>query len=432
MKKIFLSLIIILAPVISSAMSPLPPQKFPEWEWRAPIIVGTTVQSGYVSLELPPQVFSYLKPDLSDLRIGNFTDEVPYVVGVERETESFSPVPSRLFNLSSRSGEDTSFVVDVGRSGILHNRITLDTVSENFRRIVQIEGSNDQNSWRILNPRGQIFDYTVRDIKSISAKDTTVEYPDTTVRYLLVTIFDQGEAPLKISGTHITRQVSTAAHEIVYKPTIESQENGVNRSTDLVLDLGSRGIPHRRVVLSTPNSNFNRAVAIYSSDDKNNWQLLSYGNIFNIQTEKFSGSNLEFSYPESNTRYLKIAILNRDDSPITVQEATIFGVVRNIVFSYRPNGDYYLYLGNPNSRRPEYDIEKVSPYLDVATLDRVNISPVEKNPDFVAQVPPKKPLSERSPYILPTVLGVIIAILAFLLLRIVTKTKAFGSPDERK
>ena len=390
----------------------------PAWEWRSKIIGGSSSGSDFVLLDLPSEFFSYLKSDLSDLRVANQDGEVPYVVAQERESESFTSVPARMFNLSYTPGNATSFEIDLGQSGVFHNSVNIETASENFRRIVEIQGSNDQAAWRTLNPRGQIFDYTVRDIKPVSVRDTNVTYPDATFRYLLVKVFDQGEESLKVRGVKVSRKVSMPSRELSYSPTLEIMENKKEQITDVILDIGAHGIPHRRGRLTTSSVNFNRAVAIFDSDNKTDWRPLSNAYLFAIDTAKFMGSNLDFSYPESNRRYLRLSIYNRDDKPISVSGAVLYGIVRRILFRFDSMKDYYVYLSNAEARRPQYDIEKISQYVDASLLNRANAGPVEKNSDYVAAVIPKPPLTERSPYILPTLLGLVVAILAFLLLRI--------------
>ncbi|OGF67240.1 hypothetical protein A3I27_04575 [Candidatus Giovannonibacteria bacterium RIFCSPLOWO2_02_FULL_43_11b] len=399
-----------------------------DWEYRARILGGSV--SGFVTLELPSSIFSYLKSDLSDLRIINQDGEVSYMVAIEKEQSSIRNIASRMFNLSS-SDQSSSFILDVGAKGEFHNSVTIQTGSENFRRIVEIEGSNDQSVWRTLNPRGQIFDYTVRDIKPVSVRDTTVYYPEGTFRYLRVTILNQGETPLKISGGIVSTQVSVSARDISYLPAVEILQNSTDKATDVILDLSANGIPHGKVAIETTSDNFSRAVQIYESDDKISWRAIGYAYIFSVNTLKFIGSNLEFSYPESNKRYLKISILNRDDRPIEISGAKITGLVRRILFNFNPSKEYYLYLGNKDAKRPQYDIESISKYVDLNGLNQVKVATVGKNPAFVEKVPPPPPLSERSPYLLQTILGVVVAILAFLLLRIVTNIKKNSSEEPK-
>ncbi|OGZ45823.1 MAG: hypothetical protein A2756_02865 [Candidatus Ryanbacteria bacterium RIFCSPHIGHO2_01_FULL_48_27] len=404
-----------------AATTPLPPHA--TLEFRARVVANPSTPVGYVKMDLPQEAFAHLKSDLSDLRVsadGGLM--VPYVVAIEREASAFVSVPARMTNLSSQNGEMTSFILDMGRSGLLHNRITIETSSENFRRKVIIDGSDDQMSWRTLNPAGQIFDYTVRDIKPVSVEDMNVSYPDATFRYLRVTISDAGESPLKVIGARVARMAVSGAREVSYSPLISTRQDTETKSTVVVLDLGAEGIPHRRGQVRIDGNNFHRSVAIYDSDapgDDASWRLLSNAYVFSIDTPKFSGSNTEFSYPESNKRYLKLVISNGDDAPVSVNAATLYGVVRSIIFLYDPSKEYMLYLGDPAAIRPQYDLSEILQYVESSDLDRVQLAALENNPYFVAPKIPKPPITERSPYALPVVLGLVVAVLAFLLFRVV-------------
>ncbi|MEK7560578.1 MAG: DUF3999 family protein [Patescibacteria group bacterium] len=395
------------------------------WQFQSGISGGTMEKSDFVLMELPAEFFAHLRPDLADFRIANVDGDeiVPYALATDEAESGIERLSGRMFNLSSVSGKETSFLLDLGSAGAFHNAVTIETPSENFRRIVEIAGSNDQTEWRTLNPKGQIFDYTVRDINPVKVRDTTVRYPDATYRYLRATIADAGESPLAVRGATVAREMRRAAREISYTPALTRMENTQEQTTEFILDLGALGIPHRRGHIETTDRNFNRAITIASSNDQKEWRPLGYGVIYAIATPQFSGARLSFEYPESNTRYLKITIVNRDDRPIAVAGISLFGLVRNVVFRLTPGAQYTTYLGNPSASRPQYDIEYVSRYVDTETLHRVAAGPVEKNPTYIPPVLPKKPLTERAPYLLSAVLGIIVALLAFFLFRMMKQAK---------
>ncbi|TSC69188.1 MAG: hypothetical protein G01um101466_168, partial [Parcubacteria group bacterium Gr01-1014_66] len=352
------------------------------WEQRSKISIDTTSNEQFATLELPSDFFTHLKPDLGDLRVVSGAQEIPYALITEQTQDTFHVLPARIFDLSSIAGKTTSFIIDLGTSGDFHNAITIDTPSENFRRIITIEGSRDRVQWWMLQSRAQIFDYTVRDINPVSIEDTRIAYPDATTRYLRVTIHDNGEAPLKIQGARVGRQISALTREIVYGPSFSQQENQKDKATELILDLGVTGIPHHKVRIHTPAKNFHRAVGIYEQNNTGQWQLLTNGYIFAIDTDKFQGENLILQYPESRSRMLKISIFNRDDHAIAIENVGLFGVARSVLFPYEPDGIYYAYLGNPDAKRAQYDITFLSQYIDRKKVAGAVASPIDKNPDF--------------------------------------------------
>jgi hypothetical protein len=394
------------------------------WEYKKGI--NDPGSAGFVLLNLDEDVFNHASDNLSDLRVvdGSGT-EVPYTIAAEGDRSETSSISARLFNKSFVPGESTVFTLDLGEAGKFHNRVIIHANSENFRRMVEIEGGDDGVSWRFLTRQGQIYNYTVRDeIKPVSISDTTVIYPESTSRYLRVRILDRGEAPLSISGASVVRALQVAARETKFNPSVTITQNTQNRATEIEADLGVRGIPTRKVRLDISDANFNRQVDILSSNDSgSNWKFISSNYIFRVNTEKFSGENTTLFYPEVQTRYLKFVIFNRDDQPLRAANVELFGILRKLVFNYSQGNSYTLYYGNQKARRPEYDIERLFPYLDTGKMNQTSLAREEKNTDFKLPEPPPVPLTERNPYVLPVALGIIVAILAFLLLRLFAKIK---------
>lgn len=384
------------------------------WRWQAPL-AGDATGGQYAKVDLPPEIFPYLKPDLSDLRVIGQGRELPYLLMVEEERAEVEHVSTRLYNLSSDAAS-TSFILDLGTSGTINDSVTINTSSENFRRSVSVEGSADETNWRMLTRDGHIFDYTVRDERwPVAVRDTRVDYPEATFRYLRITIHNNAEAPLKVSGAAVYRRVNKSAHEIVYEPKIDARVDTESRATEVVADLGASGVPHRQGELTVAGDNFNRAVAIYDSDNGQDWRLLTNDYIFSFATPLRNDQKFAVRYPESNRRYLKLAILNYDDEPLAVTALRLRGVARRLLL---PVGAKYLFLGNTAAVRPRYDIEKLAPYVDAAALVQLTVGTITPNAAYVAPVPPTPQLSERLPYLLPTLLAAIVLALTWLLYRV--------------
>lgn len=390
--------------------------------WQYSKKIQGPLSQEFVLLDLDEEVFNSSNDNLSDLRIIDERGrEVPYTLVAEGDRRSVSTLPVRLFDKSFIPGESTVFTLDIGASGQFHNRLIIYTGSENFRRMVEVEGNNDGKSWRFLTNRGQIYDYTLRDpIKPVSVQDTSVSYPESTVRYLRVRILDRGETPLEITGASLERRIESVAREGTFEPKIEIFQNSEEHATEIVADLGVRGIPTRRVLFDFSENNFNRQLEIFASNNPNgDWRFITSNYIFKVNTEKFQGENLLVQYPETQTRYLKFIIYNRDDKPLTLKDLRLKGTFRALAFKIEdPNVTYSLYYGNLSSRRAEYDIEKLFPYLDTAAMNHVELGREMKNDKFS---PPKPPLTERNPNLLPVFLGLIVAVLGFLLLRLFAK-----------
>lgn len=377
------------------------------------------------SLVLDSDVFDTSRGGLSDLRIiDSAGGEVPYKLAVESSVSSRDSFPVKMTNLGSKPGEYTQLTLDLGVSGENHNSLTLQTSSINFRRQVEVEASSDSQNWFVIKKAaegGYIYDYSV-DFK---AQNTQVYYPETNYRFLRVKIVDSGEVPIKISGAMVYRFVQQGSREVFYTPkVVDKAQDKEKRTSSYILDLESKGIPSNKLTFRTSDENYNRQVVIEGSNDRGNWvQVSGQDVIFNYNTPKFVGAKNSLNFTESNWRYLRITINNRDNAPINLSDFRVSGILRKILFQAQPEKQYRLYYGNADARFAEYDLESFIQYLDTTNTVNGVLGPQEKNADFKGPIVPEKPLTERFPYLLAGVLGVAVLILGTMVFKLAYQVK---------
>jgi len=397
-----------------------------KWRHEKEIKIGGEISyQTYTLFPFDEEVFRNANPNLSDIRIiANGKEEIPYKLLVEKEYYVREFHPGKILNLSFIPGEYQFFIADLGETGILHNQIKILITSVNFRREVIVEGSNDQENWFVLNDKGHIYDYSPPKFE-FKQRNTNVDYPESTYRYLKVTIMSKEEEPLEVTGAEIYRQAIIAARKISYPTHIVNQGiDEEHRTSFIILDLGNSGLPSNSLQIKTTDTNFSREVALEGSNDNQNWRVIEYRDvIFSFSTPKFTGSKLIIDYSESNFRYLKLTIFNKDDKPINITSASISGILRKVLFKYDPSKNYKLYYGNPNARYPEYDIEALFPYLEIKDLPQVYLEPQINNPLFEEILPPPPPFTERYSWLLIVVLAIIAFILLWLVVRLILATK---------
>ena len=118
-----------------------------------------------------------------------------------------------------------------------------------------------------------------------------------------------------------------------------------------------------------------------------------------------------------------MTVFNRDNQPITLSDFKVLGTLRKVLFQASPGQTYNLYYGNSKARFAEYDLESYLRYLDTGDTLAAVLGVEEKNSAFVGEIPPEKPLTERYPYLLPGVLGVLVLILGSMVVKLATQVK---------
>jgi hypothetical protein len=116
--------------------------------------------------------------------------------------QSISPAYREYPSSVISRGEDAEaqasrLVVDLGRSGLPSSRVELATSNVNFFREVRVETSVDGRGWTEILSGGAIYSY---DTPLLKQQSLGVGYPETTNRYLRVTVLNRDNAPLDITG----------------------------------------------------------------------------------------------------------------------------------------------------------------------------------------------------------------------------------------
>ena len=416
--KLFLVLVLFLF-LTSSAGADFKGEK-----WRYSKEIRVTGSQRLTSFSLDNQVYEHAKEGMADLRIiDNSGEEVKYKMTIESGQKTIETIPVAIRDLGIKVGENTQFIVDLGRGGILHNSITIQTSSVNFRRQVEVEASDDLANWLLVKKQSEgayIYDYSL-DFK---AKNTTVYYPQSTARYLRIKILDMGEEPIKVTGASVINDIYISSRTATYDPKLLEEKNDQEKQTSTyLLDLGAKGIPSNKISFETSEANFNREVLIEGSNDNSTFTRLGSDVIFSYQTPGFNGAKDSVSFNEGNFRYLRFTVFNRDNAAVKLSDFKVFGTVRKVIFDYLSGETYKLYYGNLQARYPDYDIESYLQYFNSSDVSAAVLGSEEENESFVPEKAKEKPLTERYPFLLPGVLVVGVLILGMMIARLAMQVK---------
>lgn len=400
-----------------------------EWKYVKEIQPQSPLEEvTFVQLYLDRDIYQVANPNLADLRIiDNANEEVPYKLVLEKEETQQQLYQPKILNASYLPGEYQFFIAKLGKEGIPHNQIQIQTSSINFRREARIEGSNDQKTWFVLNDKGHLYDYSPPEFE-FKKQDTKINYPDSTYRYLKVTIFSRGEEPLVINGVVIIQNIISVA-DVIHHPIklLTQTEDKLKKASIIEFDLQKQGWPFYRLVLepSTSEQNFSREVALEGSNNRKNWQVIVSGDIiFSFQTAKFTGSKQTLEFPETRHRYFRLTIFNQDNPPLQVTGGIAMGLARKLFFEYDSAKNYKLYYGNEKALTPEYDLSAYFKYLDLENPPRLVLGAEKLNTQFITPTPIPTPFTDRFPWLLPLALGIIVLILGTLLFRLIRQAKS--------
>ncbi len=93
--------------------------------------------------------------------------------------------------------------------------------------------------------------------------------------------------------------------------------------------------------------------------------------------------------------YLRLKIVNHDNPPLTVQEATVTGTQRDLYFIPEPGRSYALYCSGNAVQTPKYDIKRRHKYDRLLNYAEWQTGALQKNPNYRAKADPNAGQSRR-------------------------------------
>jgi Protein of unknown function (DUF3999) len=389
-----------------------------EWQFSKPV-ESSTSSDGYLRVSIDGEVYRRSQRSLADLRLVDGQEkEVPYSIHSQRETTTEESYEPKIFNRALLPGAYSTLTLDLAQEAE-SNTLVLKTSSRNFKRLVEIAGSNDRKQWFVLKSDGYIFDFSGDQKVHL----TTIKYPDSKYRYLQVKVWNGKEEPLAIEGASLSRVKTTPARRAVRGVRLHSREEEAKlKATICVLDLRYENLPADFLTIDTPEENFSRMVEIQASNDLKGWESFQQGDLYRFRTDKYSVEKKALRFPEMRCRYLKLVVYNHDDPPLKLAAFEVQGVEEDLVCRAQPDR-YLLYYGNRQAHAPRYDFERLKNYLSLDTIPRVRLGVESENGSYRPSGP-KRPWTETQPVLFWSVLILMVFGLGAYIVRLMMKVKA--------
>ena len=384
------------------------------WQYIRPI--DTAGNSGMIKVHIPENV-SWNANGFSDLRIidgqGN---EVPYILS-RNISSSGNESDTRLLDMTQTQAGATQFIVDFGSSGIVHTGLHIVTSSPNFRRQVVVYSSDsllpiDDSKWSLVTNEGFIFKFTDPYTGQVAGKDT-ITFPANAARYLKVFIGSNPGEGGAVAVNSVTAyrdvRISTASYSRTLTASV--YKNPVKKTSELTIDLGASGLVTSSIAIDSPDTNYSRRVIVEVSDTAatSSWVYVGESSISQISTSMFHGVSNIVQYPEQKSRFIRLSVINDDNPALSLSQTVgISGPVLAAIFEAHPGVSYALYYGNPSARQPEYDITRLSTYIDEASLPVVTAGSESPNPLYVAPQGPVVPFTESHKILLNILLVIVV------------------------
>jgi hypothetical protein len=367
MKKLGLVVLVLLAATVWLAVISVYAQgSLSSWPFFVEVVPSMgTVAPGVYDLVLPLEVMDKAREDLADLRLYDASSrEIPYALRIRREVADQREIGARVFNRALVGSSVSEVSVDLGEDSGEHNEIEIQTAGANFRRQVEVEGSDSGKEWRTLNTRGVVFSFVSQN-KAVESR--RINYPTSRYRFLRVRVLrdelTDDKAP-EITGVKVLMAVRAKGELTtwgVYVPSYQLLRNQGAPASQWVIDLGARA-PCDRLSLEITDASFSRPFYIESVDDPQNVRLIASGELTRRIGEEAKPLVITFD-EEEHARKLRLLVTDYSNPTLSITSIQASAPARQLVFELKepPARPLRLFFGNPKVTAPHYDFEKELP-----------------------------------------------------------------------
>ena len=373
--------------------------------------------SGTYDLVVPLQVMDKAQTDLADLRLYDAQGrEIPYALRIRKEIDEQREIAAHLFNQTSVGATTSEVSVDVGEDAGEHNEVEIDAAGPNFRRRVDLEGSDSGKEWRTLKTGGVIFNFESGN-KSVESK--LLSYPTSRFRYLRARVFadelTDDKAPV-VTGVKVVmavREKGELATWGVPVPAYQLLRNQGALASAWTIDLGAR-VPCDRLTIEMDDESFSRPFQLEAVDDPQNIRLIASGELTRRIGEARQPLLIRFDN-EEQARKLRLLVTDYSNQTLSISSINASAPARQLVFELKEAAKQplRLFFGNPKATAPHYDFEKNLPARLSTAPVRGEVGAAVSNPDYK---PEPLPLTERIPWLIYVVLAASSLALAIILI----------------
>ena len=412
------------------AQTPVRPvEALARWQAYQEIHLTSGGAAGPCEFTLSAQALDGARSDLQDLRLYDAAGrEIPYAVRVLLPRDEQHAHSAREFNRAAHPDRSVEVSLDLGENPGEHNRIEVATGGINYRRLLTLEGGDDGKTWKpMLDKRpltrfaggGSTFD------------GTRIDYAVSRYRYLRTRVApdpalerDAPEAP----QVRVLRTVRVVGRELPWPAALSNRQPvreslGGEYSSEWFVSLpGQERVPWHQLELDADEAEFTRTYRVEVADEKPSYSQ----DVIQGEWRRVAGKREKLTIrfdPEIPAKRLRLIIVDQRNIPLTVRLLSASAAARQFIFDRPPDaaGPFRLYFGCPDAENPGYDYARTLPEPLTAVPTKAEPGGVFPNPTYL---PPRLPLTERSPLVTYFVFGIVAIVLMGILVLLARKAIA--------
>lgn len=332
-------------------------------------------ENGMHEIVLSPEIRSYSKQDLSDVRVFDSKQkEIPYFIQNSKDVSSNSFVEYSIISKTVSPKKTTSIIIEIP-SNNKNNQLSLFIANSNVEKKYSVSGSDDQKEWFGISDSQILSDLNSASETSVIK---TISYPLSTYHYLKIDFDDRKTLPINVLkvGNFSTQLQKSTLQEILPKKSFTTEDHSKKETQIQVLFNAPQVINEISFEISKPTY-YNRHAILFR---KVKQETRRKSSIIEEEITSFElNSNVKntFTIPEIFEKEFYIKIENHDNQPLSVSAIKYSQKPIFIVADLSANESYILKTGNKTLTEPDYDLSSFKNNIAV-NLPQISIYDIQQ------------------------------------------------------
>ncbi|MEZ5285371.1 MAG: DUF3999 family protein [Vicinamibacterales bacterium] len=353
------------------------------WRYRRAVGRPEATGDGLWSVVVPPDLRAHAQPGLGDLRLIDAAGrEAAFVLQEDAARTTEARWTGTLAAATTDRRRTSVWTVDFGRL-VRFDRLALDIPGVDFAKRLIVELSDDGQEWREVAGEWSVFD---RAWDSGRVHETSLDIGPVEARYARLTFDDRRSAPVDVEGADAVLsgriEGTSWSEETALEPV--DRTDGRSRYRVPVPD----GYPVRRIEVDADDPAFARTVRVLDGTGSDA-PVAGEGLVYRarLPDESLLVDARQIAIDRRGTGALVIEVADSDSPPLINARVRLSGP-RTLAVVSTTADHLTLYYGNPVTRPPLYDLDRLRTTLALVPEFPVAVPDAEtENPRFAPPAP---------------------------------------------
>lgn len=318
-------------------------------------LLDTVKATGFYNIPITPELSSYLKADLSDLRlVDEKRQPIPFIIDIPAGRKTIDALLYDRKIIKKENDEEKTVLVIANEGKQELSDLVIELKSAAAERTASLSGSDDNTHWFVILD-SLVLHKSAED--NYASHSQRIKFPPGNYTYIRLTINNGKKAPLNIlkAGSSGIDSLYDSAEFVFANPLPSFSQTDSGRYS-MIKIINNKPYHTSKIKFNISGPWFYKRQAKLFTEIKprlqETWNSIDHTDI-TLSSDEFSGHSI----PLVKSRVLYLLIDNGDNPPLKIDSITTGQVKRRVIAQLEKGRAYSILLDNPEATAPDYDLQ---------------------------------------------------------------------------